>query len=108
MFRPQVSRCLIVFYAAFAAAAAFGQSASGTFLGSVTDASGSAVPNAVISIVNQDTGFRRELTSNTTGEYEAPYVPLGRYTVSAKAPPNVTSRASSVLNDGRARRRSRT
>lgn len=62
------------------------QSASGTFLGLVTDSSGSGVPNAAITIVNQDTGFRRELSSNTNGEYEAPYVPLGRYTVSAKAP----------------------
>jgi hypothetical protein len=62
-----------------------GQSASGTFLGVVTDASGSVVQNAVIAIVNQDTGFRRELSTNADGEYEAPYIPLGRYNISAKA-----------------------
>ena len=64
---------------------AHAQSASGTFLGVVTDATGSVVPNAAISIVNQDTGFRRQLTTNANGEYEAPYIPLGRYTVSAQA-----------------------
>ena len=70
---------------AFCMSPAHAQSASGTFLGVVTDGTGSVVPNAVITIVNQDTGFRRELPTNANGEYEAPYIPLGRYTVSAKA-----------------------
>lgn len=61
------------------------QSASGTFLGVIKDPSGAAVPNATITIVNKDTGFRRELTSSATGEYEAPYIPLGNYTITVKA-----------------------
>ena len=63
----------------------FAQSASGTFLGVVKDASGAVAPNATISIVNEQTGFRRELTTNSSGEYEAPYIPLGNYTLSARA-----------------------
>ncbi|MBY0506664.1 MAG: carboxypeptidase-like regulatory domain-containing protein [Bryobacteraceae bacterium] len=65
--------------------AVFGQSASGTFLGQVKDASGATVAAANITIVNKDTGFRRELQSSTSGEYEAPYIPLGNYTITVKA-----------------------
>src|SRR5215471_9573453 len=63
----------------------FAQSASGTFLGVVKDSSGAVAPNATISIVNEQTGFRRELSTNSNGEYEAPYIPLGNYTLSARA-----------------------
>jgi len=69
----------------FAAASLLAQSASGTFLGVVKDATGAVVPGATITIVNRDTGFRRELASNQVGEYEAPYIPLGSYTITAKA-----------------------
>ena len=63
----------------------FAQSASGTFLGVVKDATGAVAPNATITIVNEQTGFRRELTTNASGEYEAPYIPLGNYKLSARA-----------------------
>lgn len=62
-----------------------GQSSSGTFLGSVRDASGAVIPGATITIVNQDTGFRREAAVDGNGEFELPYVPLGNYTVQCKA-----------------------
>jgi len=61
------------------------QSASGTFLGVVKDATGAVAPNATITIINEQTGFRRELTTNASGEYEAPYIPLGNYKLSARA-----------------------
>jgi hypothetical protein len=63
----------------------YGQSASGTFLGAVKDASGAVVQSATITIVNKNTGFRRELETNQLGEYEAPYIPLGDYSITAKA-----------------------
>ncbi len=68
-----------------ASSVAFAQSASGTFLGLVQDASGAIVPNASVTITNKDTGFRRELSTSATGEYEAPYIPLGNYTITVKA-----------------------
>ena len=76
--------------AAFSIAALFSsnlaaQSASGTILGSVRDASGAVVPGASVTIVNQQTGFRREVPTDTNGDYEAPYMPLGDYVVSVKA-----------------------
>ncbi len=68
-----------------AAASAYAQSASGTFLGIIQDPSGAAITNARIAIVNRDTGFRRELNSGGSGEYEAPYVPIGTYSISVQA-----------------------
>lgn len=62
------------------------QSASGTFLGRVEDSTGAAVAKANITIVNRDTGFRRELQSNEQGDFEAPYVPIGVYTITVTAP----------------------
>jgi hypothetical protein len=61
------------------------QSASGTILGSVRDSTGSAIPNATVTITNQQTGFRRDVPSDSAGDYELPYVPLGSYVVSASA-----------------------
>lgn len=69
----------------FCAVALWGQSSSGTFLGLVRDASGAAVPGATVTIVNQDTNFRREATTGPDGAFELPFIPLGNYTVSCKA-----------------------
>jgi hypothetical protein len=65
--------------------AVLAQSASGTILGSVHDATGASIPSATISITNKQTGFRREVPVDSNGDYELPYVPLGDYVVSAKA-----------------------
>src|SRR5437660_737866 len=62
------------------------QSASGTILGSVKDPSGAGVANATVTIVNQSTGFRREIPADSGGDFEAPYVPLGSYKVTVRAP----------------------
>lgn len=75
----------IFLLASVSSLALLAQSASGTFLGVVKDPSGAIVPNASITIVNKDTGFRRELTSNSSGEYEAPYIPLGNYSITVKS-----------------------
>jgi len=80
------SFCVVAFLVGLAASPAlFAQSASGTILGSVHDASGASIPGAAVSIVNQQTGFRREVPTDSNGDYELPYVPLGDYVVSAKA-----------------------
>ena len=53
----------------------------GTITGTVTDASGAAVPNASVVITNADTGVARTLTTNSAGEYTAPFLKPGRYEV---------------------------
>jgi hypothetical protein len=58
----------------------FGQ----TFTGHVTDSSGAAVAGATVTIHNQLTGV--DITTKTTGagDYTAPYLKLGLYTLSAE------------------------
>src|SRR5512132_3090187 len=57
------------------------QSVSGTILGTVTDSSGSVIPNAKVTIVNEGTGLTRTVQTDANGEYTVPSLPTGRYTV---------------------------
>jgi hypothetical protein len=50
--------------------------------GTVTDASGRALPQAHVTVVESATGLRRESVSNATGDYSIPELPVGIYTVS--------------------------
>jgi hypothetical protein len=61
------------------------QTVTGTILGNVIDASGAAVPNAQITITNQDTGVVRTAVGTAEGVYDAPSLLPGKYTVEAKA-----------------------
>jgi hypothetical protein len=63
---------------------AFGQEA--TIVGTVTDPSGATVPNAAITITNIDTGAARNLPTSADGQYVAPDLQIGHYTVRAAAP----------------------
>ena len=62
---------------------AFAQEA--TIVGTVTDTSGAVVPNATITITNAETGVARGLPSNGDGQYVAPGLHIGHYTVRATA-----------------------
>ncbi|MEO8592612.1 MAG: TonB-dependent receptor [Candidatus Solibacter sp.] len=70
-------------------------------VGSVTDPTGAAVPNAKVVVTNIDTGIVRPLTSNATGAYTAPQLAIGRYTVRIEAPGFKASEQTGVtLNVG--------
>jgi hypothetical protein len=56
-----------------------------TIVGTVTDPSGAAVTTATITITNNDTGVERTLPSNSDGQYVAPDLHIGHYTVRATA-----------------------
>ena len=68
---------------------AFGSSAlsqeSATIVGTVTDQTGAAVPNASIVITNTDTGIARTITTAEDGQYVAPNLQIGHYVVRAQA-----------------------
>src|SRR4051812_45497648 len=61
-----------------------GQAVTGTLLGTVRDASGGALPGASVTLVNTGTGFSRTVTTDATGEYTAPLMPTGDYTVAVE------------------------
>jgi hypothetical protein len=66
-----------------AAVTLFAQEA--TVVGTVTDPTGATVPGAMIRISNNDTGVNQQFPTNAAGEYVAPSLHIGRYTVRAEA-----------------------
>ncbi len=62
----------------------YGQ-ATGSFSGTVSDKTGSVIPNATVRITSQGTGQVREAKTDDTGHYLVPLVPIGNYTVRVEA-----------------------
>jgi hypothetical protein len=60
------------------------QAVTGTILGTVTDSSGALIPGATITLTHAGTGLMRTVVSDAAGEYTAPSLPTGRYTVTAE------------------------
>jgi Carboxypeptidase regulatory-like domain/TonB-dependent Receptor Plug Domain len=87
------------FFLAVFATSAFAQEA--TIVGTVTDPTGAAVPNASITITNIETGLARTLTTSGSGEYVAPDLHIGHYSVRAEvAGFKVTEQKNVVLAVG--------
>ena len=57
------------------------QTPTGTIAGTVTDATGAVVPNALITITNKATSSARTATANGEGLYSAPALPPGDYEI---------------------------
>ena len=55
----------------------------GTLVGTVTDPSGAAVPNVTVTITHVETGRTHTYTTNETGQYVAPSLPIGKYDLKA-------------------------
>jgi hypothetical protein len=62
------------------------QKTTGNLRGVVTDPSGAVVANVPVVITSVATGQERTVTTNTQGEYTAPELSTGVYTVTVKAP----------------------
>src|SRR5208337_5132252 len=58
----------------------------GTFSGTITDASGAAVPKARIIATETKTGSKVTVNSEASGAYTIPFLPPGEYDISAEAP----------------------
>ena len=54
-------------------------------VGTVADSSGAAVPNCRVDIKNMQTSALRTVTTNASGFYSAPSLPVGSYSVTATA-----------------------
>ncbi len=64
---------------------AHAQNAQGTIQGHVSDASGSAVVGATVIVRNVDTSAALNLTTNSNGDYVAPALNPGNYSVTVQA-----------------------
>jgi hypothetical protein len=67
-------------------ASAFAQSERGNITGVVTDSTGAPIASAPVSITNQATNAIERVTTTNTGEYNAPNLTPGNYTVEVSAP----------------------
>ena len=54
---------------------------AGEIRGTVADASGAMVEGVKVVITNVQTGVSQPLTTDSTGVYEAPFVPPGEYSI---------------------------
>jgi hypothetical protein len=63
----------------------FSQGNFGRILGTVADQTGGVISGATVSIIDKDRGVARTLTTDDAGEYNAPTLIPGTYTVRAEA-----------------------
>ncbi len=68
------------------AAVSSAQVSTGTIGGTVTDSKGAVVPHAAVIITNNDTGIQTRSVTGSTGDYSAPNLQTGAYTVSVSVP----------------------
>ncbi|HKE28316.1 MAG TPA: carboxypeptidase regulatory-like domain-containing protein [Bryobacteraceae bacterium] len=62
------------------------QDISGTIEGAILDQSGAAVPNAKVTITNTDRNqVARTITTDASGVYSAPLLPIGNYAIKVEA-----------------------
>lgn len=75
----------------------FAQVDRAALTGTVTDASGAVIADAVISVEAAATGFRREVTTSQVGVYQLPGLPVGVYTISVSKTGFGTVRIDNVV-----------
>lgn len=78
------ARCLVVraTWLLVSALALTGQvGTQGSILGEVRDSSGAAIPGAVVSVTNLDTGLTQEVVTDEAGNFEILALPIGPYSV---------------------------
>ncbi|HET8550366.1 MAG TPA: carboxypeptidase-like regulatory domain-containing protein, partial [Bryobacteraceae bacterium] len=79
-------RVFAVFAALLWPCLAVGQVATGTIGVVAEDSSGAVVPGASVSVTNKNTGLSRSGQTDERGEFLAPFLPGGEYSVSVQAP----------------------
>lgn len=63
----------------------FSQVNTGRILGTVTDQTGGVIAGAMVTVTNTETGVARNLTTDGAGEYIAPSLNAGKYSVRASS-----------------------
>ena len=63
----------------------------------VHDITGAVVPGAAVKVTNSDTGLARSGAANERGELQIPFLPVGRYSISAESPGFKTTTIAAVV-----------
>jgi len=56
---------------------------TGVISGTVTDSTGAVLPGVTVTVLNQDTGIRQSVVTDSKGFYSFPALDVGRYTITA-------------------------
>lgn len=85
----RIRKALFVFAASlgvlFSYQSVFAQANTGHLLGTITDQSGAVIAGATVTVIDQQRGISRPLTTDSAGAYSAPNLIPGTYTVRAGA-----------------------
>jgi hypothetical protein len=73
--------------------------AGGSISGTVKDHSGAVVPKATLTATNSDNGVRQVVTTNATGAYSFPSLPVGHYDINITAAGFKPYRRASITLD---------
>jgi len=76
---------VVILATLFLSVPAFAQGSFGTILGAVTDQTGGLIVGAKVTVLNTQTGVSRALTTDSAGQYNAPTLIPGTYTIRAEA-----------------------
>src|SRR6201997_2537684 len=85
---PMKTRARVFVYLLLAAGVALAQGVgtSGEIAGTVTDPSGAVLQKAIVNVVDTQTGLKRTVVTNSTGQFRAPGLSPATYDVSAELP----------------------
>lgn len=83
--RPPTSLLSLLVLQALLTTPVWTQTSTGTIVGSITDSSGAVVSGAKVQITNTGTNSKIQTTTNAEGDYTAPLLPPGGYSVSVSA-----------------------
>ena len=98
---PGILRRLLTFSALLFAFSVCAVGQEATLLGTVTDPSGSVIPNVTITVTNTGTGQSHSIQTGPSGDYVLPDLIIGHYDVTAQARGfKVAERKDLVLNVG--------
>ncbi len=81
----KITKCLVWTCCVLFATLLYGQFETAEVLGTVRDNTGSVVPKATVTLLNQDTGIQAKTTTDENGNYDFFNVKVGRYTISVEA-----------------------
>jgi len=73
------------------------EAGTATINGAVIDTSGAVVSGATVTVTDNDTGTKRELVTNGSGVYSAPYLETGHYSVTVSHPGFKTTTQAGII-----------
>jgi hypothetical protein len=81
------SRFAVCCFCLFFGVSLWGQEITGSIVGTVKDSTGAVVPNATVTLTNTDKNIIvRVIKTGNSGEFSAPLLPIGHYSLAVEAP----------------------